>query len=105
MFNHGMILETATSNSASSRKCLLSRSIAGASTNPMSSGRYALRIELALINGRRRRATLEQAVNGVPGGASGVFEGERNVLRDLHALADESEIGRPLRHDRWPIAV
>ena len=57
-----------------------------------------LRIVLALINGRRRGAALEQKVNRFPRRAGRVFDGERHIPRNLDVLADESEIGRPLRN-------
>src|SRR5271165_7407896 len=64
-----------------------------------------LRIVVGLINGRRLGAALEQGVNGIPGGAGGVFDGERDLLRNLDVLADEAEIGRPLGDHARPVAL
>jgi hypothetical protein len=45
-------------------------------------GEQRLRIVLTLIYRRRRRAVLEQEVNRLPRGAGGVFDGERDILRN-----------------------
>ena len=45
---------------------------------------------------RRGGAALKQEVNRFPRGAGRVFDGEGYILRNLHILADESEIGRAL---------
>src|SRR5215831_18504979 len=61
-------------------------------------GEQRFQIALGLINGRGRGRALEQEVNRFPRRAGGIFDGECHIPRNLHVLADESEIGRPLRN-------
>src|SRR5262245_29273395 len=56
-----------------------------------------LGIELTLIDRRRRGAALEQDADRFPRRADGAFDGEGDFPGRLDVLADESEIGRPLR--------
>jgi hypothetical protein len=67
--------------------------------------KQCLRIVLTLINGRRRRAALEQDVDRFPRRADRAFDGEGYFPRNLDVLADEPEIGRPLWDWGRPVAT
>src|SRR5262245_33635475 len=67
--------------------------------------KQGLRIVLTLINRRRRGAALEQDVDRFPRRADRAFDGEGYFPGNLDVLADESEIGRPLRNRGRPVAA
>ena len=67
--------------------------------------KQCLRIELTLINGRRRGAALEQDVDRFPRRADGAFDGEGYFPGNLDVLADEAEIGRPPWNRGRPVAA
>src|SRR6185295_7356272 len=62
-------------------------------------------IVLTLIDGWRRGATMEQAVNRFPGRADGAFDRKGDLLGNLDILTDQPEIGGPLQNRRRPVAA
>ena len=63
------------------------------------------RVVLALVDRGWSGAALQKEVDRLPGAASGVFDGERDVTREFNILTDEAEIGCTLGYDRRAIGA